>query len=302
MKKTLLAFAAIAFCGYASATYCPAGTLNAGAGEPIYPNNCNTNYGSTATPSSTSTSSVGNTSSSSTSAGGNARQNQRQQQQQGQVQAATSQSNSSGAGANAGAGAGANAGSNNSNGQQTTVYAGGAAGSGDTYKSLGIAMPSVPATPPSVVAGAVLSTTVSACGPLQRIVAEPVYGDYRGMFSHEQVFLGQDQHTDMYLDEFGMPQTYMVINGRYYGHQVIYTSGALGVAAGSNVSIGGWGSSGAGGNGGGGVSGAMQRIVTTVQTRLCDAGPVAIPQSIILPPPPPVPVKLHRVVHKKPRC
>jgi hypothetical protein len=172
------------------------------------------------------------------------------------------------------------AGNGNSTGQSVTVQ-GAQAGSGDSYRSLAIALPSVPMTPPSFVAGATVTTTASACGPLQRIVGEPVYGDHNGVFSSSKVWLGNTEHTDLYLDERGDIKAYTAMGGRWFGHQVIYSTAALGVSSAANLTIGGGGSGGGWGQGGGGASGAMQRLVTTIQLRLCDVGLVAVPAVII---------------------
>lgn len=266
MKHTLILLAVFAACG-AHAT-CHNGATN-------YPA-CDNNRPPASTPSTIT---------------GQQDQQQAQGQLQGQGQAqrasaastaagGAAQANAAGAGSHAGAGAGAGAGSGNSTEQHVQVNTGGAAGSGDTYKSLALALPSVPMTPPSFVAGAVVTTTVSACGPLQRPVAEGVYGEHNGIFSNSKVWLGNTERTEAYLDERGDVQPYRAIGGRWFGHQVIYSTAALGVSSASNVAIGGGGSGGSWGQGGGGSSGAMQRLITTVQLRLCDAGPVPAPMAI----------------------
>lgn len=218
---------------------------------------------------------------------------QRQQQQQAQQQANISENTNRNA-ANA-AGAGANTGNGNGGGG---AYVG-----GDNYHSTALALPSVPMTPPSVVAGAVVSTTVSKCGPLQRIVAESIYGEHDGIFSNRQIWLGNTEKTDNYLDENGNWKLYIANGGRWNGHEVIYSTAALSVSSAANLTIGGGSSGGGWGQGGGGVSGAMQRMVTTIQLRLCDAGPVAViepPRPPAIVPPPVVRKPVHR--RTKPTC
>jgi len=201
---------------------------------------------------------------------------QRQQQQQAQAQRQQANGN--------GAGAGAYSGSN------SVVIQGAQAGSGD--RTLVLSLPSVPATPPSFVASAHMAMMWSPCGPLVRVVAEAVYGEYRGLFGGvTQVYLGANEKTADYLDHLGNVQPYAVINGRWFGHQVLYSGAVPGVASGTNLTIGGAGGAG-GGQAGGGTSGGMQRPVERVQYRLCDltpeAKPVVIRQQVFVEPMKPI--------------
>jgi hypothetical protein len=145
-----------------------------------------------------------------------------------------------------------------------------------------------------------VTTTVSACGPLQRAVAEPVYGEHNGVFSSSKVWLGNTEHTDEYLDERGDVRAYVALGGRWFGHQVIYSTAALGVSSAANLTIGGGGSGGGWGQGGGGASGAMQRLVTTIQLRLCDVGPVVVPSVIIERAPIMMPHRPRPIVKRRP--
>ena len=221
-------------------------------------------------------------------AGGSARQGQGQQQGQGQAQRASSSANGAGAGAGSGSG--------------IVTIQGAQAGSGDRYQS--VVLPDVPpAMAPTMVGGAI-STTATACGPAQRVVAEPIYGRERGMFTSTEVFLGNTEKTEPYMDERGDIAPYMLIKGQYFGHQVIYATGMPGVSSGTSIGLGGFGNSG-GGNIGGGQAGGMQRMVTTIQLRLCQietpAKQVQVPVAAIAPAayvPPPQPAAVPK---KKPR-
>lgn len=214
-----------------------------------------------------------------TAAGGSARQQQTQGQANRQTNAQTVSSNGAGQGAGAGSG--------------IVTFEGDQAGSGDRF--LSVALPGVPpAIAPTMVGGAV-STTAMHCGPAQRIEAQPIYGTQFGLFKDTQVLLGATEITKPYLDEDGQEAIYIPYNGRWFGHEVLYSTAVLGVTGATSVGFGGFGSNG-GGNAAGGISGGMQRMVTTIQLRLCQIPP-AIPSVRIVR----AEIPHRRVVTVKPR-
>jgi len=167
--------------------------------------------------------------------------------------------------------------------------------SSTSYKAIFI--PSVvPLTPSSSLAVGNIVKETGACGPLQKIVREPVNGFYFGILSTSRVALGYTDRLVPFLDDKGVRQDYRQVplsdgsGYRMFGHQVTQYTTVLGVAANHNIALGGGSSSGAWGQGGMGTSSSMQQFVTSIQLRECEIGtvltqPVAAPapQSAVLP-------------------
>lgn len=139
----------------------------------------------------------------------------------------------------------------------------------------------VAATPPSVVPSTTAVAGVMGCGPLQQVVRTPVVGKFYGFFSDNDVPQGWTEDLVPYtVDANGSPvaydapgaiiKPYHVIGGKPFGHIVLTNTAVVGVSGGRNLAIGGGGGSNMNwGQAGGGSSGASQRLVTTVQLRLC---------------------------------
>ncbi|MEO6093288.1 MAG: hypothetical protein ABIT04_00880 [Novosphingobium sp.] len=149
--------------------------------------------------------------------------------------------------------------------------------------------PVVPGTPPSTVGVGNIVKETGACGPLQRVVREPVQGTFFGLFKNSRVGLGYNEYLAPYIDEQGVRQDYRRVpledgsGYRLFGHQVTQMTTVLGVAGARNIALGGGGGGGAWGQGGMGASSSMQELVTSLQLRDCEIGTyVAAP-----PPPPP---------------
>ena len=139
----------------------------------------------------------------------------------------------------------------------------------------------VAATPPSVVPSATAVAGVMNCGPLQQVVRTPVVGKFYGFFSDNDVPQGWTEDLVPYtVDANGAPvafdapgaviKPYHTIGGKPFGHIVLTNTAVVGVSGGRNLAIGGGGGSNMSwGQAGGGSSGASQRLVTTIQLRLC---------------------------------
>jgi len=151
----------------------------------------------------------------------------------------------------------------------------------------------VPATPPSTLAAGNLLQHVSACGPLQQVVRTDVRGTFVGLVSDTHVDQGDTQELRPYIDDLGQRVDYWrrgEVGGdvRLFGHQVVTTSAVIGVAGARNIALGG-GSAGGWGQAGGGASASIQRLVTTIQLRECEAGvervakpePAPMPQPVL---------------------
>ena len=138
--------------------------------------------------------------------------------------------------------------------------------------------PVVPPTPPSTVTVGNIVKETFACGPLQRVVREPVTGTYFGLIGRGRVAQGTTERLEPYLDASGRQVEYrkvMLEDGfgyRLFGHQVTQYTTVVGVSAARHIAIGGGGGNGAWGQGGGGASSAMQQMVTTIQLRECEIG------------------------------
>lgn len=151
----------------------------------------------------------------------------------------------------------------------------------------------VPLTPPSSLAVGNIVKDTGACGPLQRIVREPVAGTYFGWFRNRRMEQGFTEHLEPVIDQRGVRQDYRhepLEGGRGYrifGHQVTLYTTVVGVSAARNFAVGGGGSSGAWGQAGGGTSSSMQQMVTTIQLRECELGTYVEPSPS--PPQPPLP-------------
>ncbi len=148
--------------------------------------------------------------------------------------------------------------------------------------------PVVPATPPSSLAIGNIVKDTGACGPLQRVLREPVQGTFFGLVKNARVQQGYTEYLMPYVDEHGAPQAYHSVplaNGGYrlFGHQVTQYTTVIGVSGVRNIAFGGGGNGGAWGQGGMGTSGSMQQMVTTIQLRDCEVG-AFIPQDIPRPP------------------
>ncbi len=117
-----------------------------------------------------------------------------------------------------------------------------------------------------------------ACGPLQRVVREPIEGTFFGLVKNTRVAQGYTDHLEPYLDGHGAEQQYKHVpledgvGYRLFGHQVTQYTTVLGVSGVRNIAVGGGGNSGAWGQAGMGTSGAMQRMATTIELRECEVG------------------------------
>ena len=153
--------------------------------------------------------------------------------------------------------------------------------------------PVVPPTPPSTLAVGNIVKDTGSCGPLQRVVREPIQGTFFGLVRNTRVSQGYTERLEPYLDEHGVQQDYRraPLEGgggyRLYGHQVTQYTSVVGVSGSRNIALGGGGGSGAWGQGGTGVSGSMQEMVTTIQIRECEIG------TFMYPSPPPKPVTVY---------
>lgn len=179
------------------------------------------------------------------------------------------------ASASAAAAAAANAGSTASGGNSRTTID---ASDHSNYRSKAIFIPPVvPGTPPSQLAVGNIIRETSACGPLQRIVREPVTGTFIGLFHNASVAQGWSDNLEPYLDDEGLQVDYRrdrQPNGdvRLFGHQVIMFTTVVGVASNRNFALGGGSGSGGWGQGGMGASSSNQRMVTNIQLRDCEIG------------------------------
>ncbi len=160
----------------------------------------------------------------------------------------------------------------------------------------------VPPTPPTSLGVGNIVKDTGSCGPLQRVVREPVEGTFYGFFNKTRVPQGFYERLVPFVDEHGAQQDYRqvpIAGGGYrlFGHQVTQYTTVVGVSGARNFAIGGGGASGAWGQAGAGSSTSMQQIVTTIQLRECEIGsfvppvvPVAQP---VLPP---------RVIYETPKA
>ena len=138
--------------------------------------------------------------------------------------------------------------------------------------------PVVPPTPPSSLAvGNVVSET-SACGPLQRVVREPIEGRFFGLVTNSHVQQGFNERLEPYFDEHGVRQDYRRVpledgsGYRLFGHQVTQHTTIVGISGTRNLALGGGGGGGGWGQAGAGSSSAMQQMVTSIQLRECEIG------------------------------
>ena len=160
--------------------------------------------------------------------------------------------------------------------------------------------PVVPITPPSTLGVGNTIKDTSACGPLQRIVREPIQGTFFGLVKTTRVAQGYTDHLEPYVDSRGSPQPYRRVpledgpGFRVFGHQVTQYTTVLGVSGVRNIAVGGGSGGGSWGQGGMGTSGAMQQMVTSIELRECGVG-VLIPGEAPKPQPPTVYVEPKRI-------
>ncbi|KQX26042.1 hypothetical protein ASD39_02015 [Sphingomonas sp. Root50] len=146
------------------------------------------------------------------------------------------------------------------------------------YRSKAIFIPPVvPGTPPSQLAVGNIIKETSACGPLQRIVRQQVYGTFIGLFGKSSVPQGFSDDIEPYRDDAGNTVDYRMermADGdiRMFGHQVVMFTTVIGVASNRNIALGGGGGGGSWGQGGMGSSSSNQRLVTNIQLRDCEIG------------------------------
>jgi hypothetical protein len=138
--------------------------------------------------------------------------------------------------------------------------------------------PVVPPTPPSSLAVGNVVVETSACGPLQRVIKEPVNGTFYGLFKNSKTPLGFTEELAPYVDQNGDVQEYKkVLNDDGYvlfGHQVTTYTAILGVSAARSSAVGGGAGSGAWGQAGLGTTSSNQRLVTNIILRSCEIGTV----------------------------
>ncbi|WP_448581343.1 hypothetical protein [Thermaurantiacus sp.] len=132
------------------------------------------------------------------------------------------------------------------------------------------------------------------CGPLQRVVREPIVGMFFGLIGHRKMPQGHTERLEPYVDERGMRVEYrkvMMEDGigyRLFGHQVTQYTTIVGVAGARNIALGGGGSGGGWGQAGGGASSSMQQMVTTIQLRECEIGSYVPPPRTVYVEPKPI--------------
>ncbi|SMF98373.1 hypothetical protein BSIN_5439 [Burkholderia singularis] len=147
----------------------------------------------------------------------------------------------------------------------------------------------MPATPPSAVGATSAALTVTACGPLQRVVHTPVKGKFFGMLINSDVDQGTTDELEPVTDENGVVRYYdrvLMPDGRTHlmGTQAIISTAVIGTAGARNLALGGGGSTGAWGQGGMGSSSANQQTQTKITLRACEVGVIEPPA------PPPLPI------------
>jgi len=145
----------------------------------------------------------------------------------------------------------------------------------------------VPVTPPSTLAVGNIVQVTSACGPLQRIVQNPISGTFFGVVKKSQIIQGNTDTLAPYLDEKGLPQYYNDVplnDGRKgytrFGHQVTQYTTIVGLSGVRNVAAGAGGGS-SWGQVGGGSSASIQQIVTTIQLQICEVGTFVQPAPVV---------------------
>lgn len=196
--------------------------------------------------------------------------------------------------------------------QQTTIDTSNR--SVDNSKSMTVILPPVmPPMPPQFSQQGEVKQEVMACGPLQSIQRERIDGVFVGFTSNDNIYLGQDDrlipftqngriiryHEEVQMDGLTV---------RVFGHQPIITTTPLTVSGARQFGLGGFNSNG-GGQIGGGVSGAMGRLVSTIQLRDCelpgyklvstDPPVMVVPPPVVITPPPPQPEPPKKPKHKK---
>lgn len=145
-----------------------------------------------------------------------------------------------------------------------------------TYKRVTVE-PMFNPTPASVSSSAQTETRTLACGPLARIVKDPVSGVIAGFFTNTEIPLGYDMKAEPFVDANGQAVMYeeaifeeegdKIV--RRFGHQLTITSAVPNVAGAKTLQIGFAGSSSAG-NAGGGASSSVQRIVQAINVQRCE--------------------------------
>jgi hypothetical protein len=145
----------------------------------------------------------------------------------------------------------------------------------------------VPITPPSTLAVGNIVQVTSACGPLQRVVQNPISGTFFGVVKKSQIIQGNTDTLVPYLDEKGLPQYYNDVpltDGRKgftrFGHQVTQYTTVVGLSGVRNVAAGAGGGN-SWGQVGGGSSASIQQIVTTIQLQVCEVGTFVKPEPVV---------------------
>lgn len=145
----------------------------------------------------------------------------------------------------------------------------------NSYVSKTLFIPAVvPSSPAATLGVGNVTAIVGVCGPLQQVVRTPIEGTYVGLVKKSKIQQGFDESLAPYVKD-GVQLDYRTItlpNGsvRYMGHQPIYFTTVVGVAAARNLALGGGNSEGSWGQAGGGSSSSMQQLVTRIQLRDCE--------------------------------
>ena len=166
--------------------------------------------------------------------------------------------------------------------------------SSSNYSSKLIFIPAIiPPTPPTALGVGNIIKDTSSCGPLQRVIREPVEGTFYGVFGKSHVPQGFTERLVAFVDAGGVQVDYrqVPISGggyRLFGHQVTQYTAVIGVGGARNIAIGGGAGGGAWGQAGAGASASMQQMVTTIQLRECEIGS-------FVPPAPP------RIIYEEPK-
>jgi hypothetical protein len=154
-----------------------------------------------------------------------------------------------------------------------------------SYTDNTVFIPSVvPSTPSAALGVGNVTTLVSACGPLQKVVREQVVGTFVGLVKKSTIKQGYDETLAPYYDSTGYQVDYRRVpqldgSVKLMGHQVITSMAIVGVAASRNVALGG-GSGNDWGQVGGGSSSSIQQVVSRIQLRECEVGSMG-PRPII---------------------
>lgn len=158
-----------------------------------------------------------------------------------------------------------NVGATTAKGNQTNTNIGGDTSS---YSSTILWLPShVVQVPPSLVAGAVVTTSVGACGVMQDVVTEKVEGTFNGILFDSKVDLGSRQHlvpAKTPFKEYKHGNLVFLI-----GHQTTIFSAVISTSGARQFGLGTNSGSGSGGSGSAGSSSGMQQMVQQIQLSEC---------------------------------